>query len=164
MNSRMAFVLLLVPLLASAARAEAGSIPDVRVSPGAGIGLITLSVELNVEGRRWYGGGQLALAAATRSAGFAGYSGIRVGAFLTDGPTAPFLGVGLGALGEGDFDAGTTHGWGASAEAGIALRRDERWFHPQIVLQGILPFAQRVSSTYPYQPGAVFLVGVRIFL
>ena len=83
---------------------------------------------------------------------------------MTDGRTSAFLGGGLGALGESDFDAGSSRGWGASAEAGVALRRDERWFHPQIVLQGVLPFAQQVTSTYPYRPGPIVLLGARIFL
>ena len=42
-----------------------------------GLGLATLSLELNVEGIRWYGGAQLALAGATRGAGVAAYGGIR---------------------------------------------------------------------------------------
>src|SRR6266571_3719678 len=142
---------LLVLVLAGAARADTGSIPEVRVSAGAGIGLFALSLELNVEGPRWYGGAQLALAGAMRSAGVGAYGGLRAGAFLTEGPTAPFFGVGLGALGESDFDSGSSGGWGASAELGMALRRDQRWFHPQIVLQGIVPFSQRLRSTYPYQ-------------
>ncbi len=46
----------------------------------------------------------------------------------------------------------------------MALRRDQRWFHPQIVLQGIVPFSQRLRSTYPYQSAPVVLLGVRLFL
>jgi hypothetical protein len=155
---------LLVLLLAGAARADGPSVSEVRVTPGAGIGLFTLSLELNVEGSRWYGGAQLALAGATKGAGVAAYSGLRAGVFLTEGPVAPFLGVGIGALGESDFDAASSGGWGASGEVGLALRRDERWFHPQLVLQGILPFSQRTTSTYPYQSAPVVLLGVRIFL
>jgi hypothetical protein len=161
---RSVAIALFLLLLAGAARAEGGSISELRFSPGAGIGLVTLSLELNVEGRRWYAGAQLALAGAMRNAGVAAYSGLRGGAFLADGPVAPFLGLGLGALGESDFDAASSGGWGVSAEAGIAFRRDEPWFHPQIVLQAIAPFSQRPTSTYAYQPRPVVLVGVRLFL
>jgi hypothetical protein len=154
---------LLVLLTAAAARAD-GSIPDLRIRPGAGIGLVTVSVELNVEWRRFYGGAQLALAGAMRSSGLAAYSGLRGGVFLTDGPAAPFVGLGIGALGESDFDAASSRGLGASAEVGIALRRDELWFHPQFVLQAIVPFSQQTTSTYAYKASTVVLLGARIFL
>jgi len=152
-----------VLLHAGAARADEGSIPDLRVRPGAGIGLVTLSAELSVEGRRWYAGGQMALAGAT-SAGVAAYSGLRAGAFLTEGANAPFAGLGFGGMWENDMDAASSAGLGASADVGLALRRDERWFHPQFVLQGILPLSQRTKSTYPYHTAPVVLLGARIFL
>jgi hypothetical protein len=165
---------LFVLLQAAAARAEGGSIPEFRITPGAGIGLFTLSVELNVEFRRWYGGAQLALAGAMpmrgsafapgQSAGVAAFSGLRAGAFLLEAPITPFVGVGLGALGEGNLDNGSSAGWGASAEVGMAFRRDERWLHPQLVLQGILPFAQRSTGSYQYQSTPVVLAAARIFL
>ena len=159
------FAVLIVLPLAAAARADETSIPELRIRPGAGIGLVTVSVELSVEWRRFYGGAQLALAGAMRSAGVAAYSGVRGGMFLSDSAIAsPFLGVGIGALGESDFDAASSRGWGASAEAGVAFRRDEAWFHPQIVLQAIMPFSQRTTSTYAYEASAVVLLGARIFL
>jgi len=156
---------LLVLVLAGVARADGGSIPELRVTPGAGIGLLALSLELNVEGPRWYAGAQLVLAGATKAAGIAAYGGLRAGAFLTGGPAAPFFGVGLGALGESDLDNASSGGWGASAELGMALRRDQRWFHPQIVLQGIVPFSQRsTGGVYPHESALVILLGVRLFL
>jgi hypothetical protein len=155
---------LLVLLLAGVARADGGSMPEVRVSPGAGLGLLALSLEMNVEGPRWYAGAQLALAGVMKAAGIAAYGGLRAGAFLTEGPAAPFFGLGLGALGESDFGKASSRGWGASAELGLALRRDQRWFHPQIVLQGIVPFSQRPAGAYPHQSALVVLLGVRIFL
>ena len=174
MRNRIAASLLALFLAAGAARADGGSIPELRISPGAGIGLFTLALEVNMEARRWYAGAQLALAGAMprrgtalgpgQSAGVAAYSGLRAGAFLLDGPTAPFIGVGLGALGESNFGNGSTAGWGASAEVGMAFRRDERWLHPQFVLQGIVPFAQRSIGTYPYESTPVVLLAVRIFL
>lgn len=154
---------LFVLLCAGPARADEGSIPDLRVTPGAGIGLVMLSAELNVEWRRWYVGAQLALAGAT-SAGVASYSGVRAGAFLSDGPNTPLIGVGFGGLWEADTGAASSAGLGASAEVGLALRRDERWFHPQFVLQGILPLSQRTTSTYPFHTAPVVLLGARIFL
>jgi hypothetical protein len=163
MGRSFAIALVLLPL-AGAARADGGSISELRFSPGAGIGLVTLSLELNVEGRRWYAGAQLALAGAMRSAGVAAYSGVRAGAFLADGPVAPFLGLGLVALGETDGDPNSSQGLGASAEAGIAFRRDEPWFHPQIVVQAIAPLAQQKTTGSAYQPGPVVLLGFRILL
>lgn len=172
--SRSITAALFVLLFACAARADGESIPDLRVRPGAGIGLFTLSVELNVEGRRWYGGAQLALAGAmprpgtafapAQAAGMAAYSGLRVGAFLLEGPNAPFIGAGVGALGEGNMNNGSSVGWGASAEVGMAFRRDERWFHPQFALQGILPFAQQSTGSSPYQSTPVLLLSARIYL
>jgi len=153
----------LILLCARTARADELSVPELRVTPGAGIGLLTLSAELNVEFRRWYAGAQLALAGAT-SAGVAAFSGLRVGAFLTDGVNTPFVGLGFGGMWENDMDAASSAGLGASAEVGLALRRDERWFHPQFVLQGILPFSQQTKSTYPYHTAPVVLLGARIFL
>ncbi|HYV65045.1 MAG TPA: hypothetical protein VE964_02315 [Myxococcales bacterium] len=156
----------LVLLPAGAARAEDGSIgaiPELRITPGAGIGLVMLSAELNVEWRRFYAGAQLALAGAT-SAGVASYSGVRAGAFLGDGPNAPLVGFGLGGLWEADSDSASSANLAASAEIGMALRRDERWFHPQFVLQGILPLSQRANSTSPFHSAPVVLLGARIFL
>lgn len=155
---------LFVLLCAGAVRADDLSIPDLRFSPGAGLGLATLSLELNVEGIRWYGGAQLALAGATRGAGVAAYGGVRAGVFLTGSSSAPFLGVGIGALGESDMQNASSAGWGASAEVGLALRRDERWFHPQFVVQGILPFSQRYTGAYPHTTTPVVLLGARIYL
>src|SRR5215470_16797176 len=106
--NRAIIATLSVLVVAGAARAETGYVPELRFRPGAGIGLLTLSLELNLEGRRWYGGAQLALAGAMRGAGMAAYSGVRAGVFLTDGANAPFLGVGFGGLGESDFDAASS--------------------------------------------------------
>ena len=145
-------------------RADQPSIPELRIRPGAGIGLATVSVELSVEGIRWYGGAQLALAGATVGAGIAAYGGLRGGAFLTESANAPFIGLGIGALGESDRENASSVGWGASGEIGLALRRDERWFHPQFVVQGILPFSQRPVSTLAHESTVVLMFGARIYL
>ncbi len=157
---------LLVLLLAGGARADGETIPQLRFWPGVGVGIFGLSLELNLEGRRWYGGGQLAAATTTMRLGFAGFAGVRAGAFLTDGPTAPFVGLGVGALSQTALTDGapSSEGWGASVELGLALRRDQSWFHPQLVLQSIVPFAQHTTSSSPPGHALIFLAGVRLFL
>ena len=150
-------------LVAGAGRAEEESGRELHFRAGAGVGLATVSLEANLEGRRWYSGAQLALAGATRGAGVAAYAGMRAGIFFTDRADTPFIGIGFGALGETDGDARSSSGLGGSAELGMAFRRDEKWFHPQLVLQGILPFSQRINSPFPYQATPVVLAAFRIF-
>ncbi len=160
-RKRGAIVGLLVLVVASGARADGETLPELRVRPGAGAGISSLSLELNVERGRWYGGAQLALAGMTNRAAIVAYAGVRAGTFLTDGATTPFFGVGIGALTEGEP---YSEGWGASAELGVAFRRDQRWFHPQLVLQGIVPFAQHTTGSTPPEPARIFFLGVRLFL
>lgn len=149
--------------VAGAGRAEEESGSELHLRAGAGVGLATLSLEVNLEGRRWYSGAQLVLAGAMRGAGVAAYAGIRAGIFFNDGANTPFIGVGFGGLGETDGDARSSSGLGGSAEVGMAFRRDEKWFHPQLVLQGILPFSQRTNSALPYQTAPVVLAAFRAF-
>jgi hypothetical protein len=157
-------IAIMIVLGAGAVRAEEESDRELHFRAGAGLGVATVSLEVNLEGRRWYSGAQLALAAATRGAGGAAYAGMRAGVFLTDGANTPFIGIGFGGLGESDGDARSSSGLGGSAELGMAFRRDEKWFHPQFVLQGILPFSQRTNSAaFPYQPAPVVLAAFRVF-
>jgi hypothetical protein len=153
----------LVFFLAGAARADMETVPQLRVTPGIGIGFLDLSLELNVEGPRWYAGAQLAAAWSGRG-GLASYAGLRAGAFVTDRPAALFLGGGLGPLKKGGVDSNSSSGCGASAEVGVALRRKQSWFHPQIVLQIVLPFLQRSTSVYRAERAPVVMLGARLFL
>ena len=54
-----------------------------------------------------------------------------------------------------------SNGWGVSGEFGLAFRRDRTWFHPQLVIEGILPFAQDAPALG--RPLVLF-VGARFFL
>jgi hypothetical protein len=160
---RSAIVGLLVLIGAGAAPAE-DNVSQLRFWPGVGVGILGLSLELNVEGPRWYGGGQLAVAATTARLGFGGFAGVRGGAFLADGARAPFVGLGLGAMSQAALTDGapSSEGWGVSAEVGTAFRRDQSWFHPQIVLQGIVPFAQHTKGSVPPGHAVMFFAGVRL--
>jgi hypothetical protein len=138
--------------------------PPVRLFVGIGMGYPTLSVELNVEGRWWFAGAQLAFATATHRRGLVSYAGVRGGVFLLDAPLSPFVAAGLGGLGESDLDTSRTEGWGVSGEVGLALRRDEAWFRPQLACQVILPFAQHDYGVLHYQADPVVLFAFRLLL
>jgi hypothetical protein len=161
MHARVAGLLLLA--LAGAARGQTEALPSFRVTPGVGLGLITASLELNFEGPRWYAGGQGALAWAGRS-GIASYLGLRGGVCVTDSPASMFVGAGAGSLHATGVDSNSWEGWGASAEVGLAWRRNRDWFHAQAVVQIIFPFAQRSTSVYPPERSVVGFVGARLFL
>ena len=160
--------LLLVLAVSGGARAQDDDVPQLRFWPGLGVGFLGLSLELNVEGQRWYGGAQLAAAASYSRLAVNGYVGVRAGAFLSDAAAAPFVGAGVGYLyqnpliGEERGEA-SSDGWGASVEVGMAYRRDQRWFHPQLVAQAIVPFAQHTTSPFPPSYFPIFLIGVRLF-
>lgn len=160
-------VLLCIALLPFAP-AQADGATQLQFRPGVGVGILGLSAELNLEGERWYAGGQLAFTTAFLTGRLAGgeFGGVRAGVFLTEAPTAPFIGVGAGWLrvDSGLITTSASEGWGASAELGLAFRRDQRWFHPQIVLQAIVPFSQQtVTATAPDEP-VLLVLGGRLFL
>ena len=90
--------LLLVLAVSGGARAQDDDVPQLRFWPGLGVGFLGLSLELNVEGQRWYGGAQLAAAASYSRLAVNGYVGVRAGAFLSDAAAAPFVGAGVGYL------------------------------------------------------------------
>ncbi len=163
---RSGLIGLVVLLAASGARAEGDEVPQLHFYPGVGVAIFGLSLELNLEGPRWYGGGQLAIASTTRRFGLAAFAGVRGGAYLSGAPSAPFVGLGVGRLSLSSFEDGapSSDGWGASAEVGMAFRRDRSWFRPQLVLQAIVPFAQHTSNSTPPEHPLVLFAGVRLLL
>jgi hypothetical protein len=150
----------------SAKGEEAQAIPEVRACPGVGVGVIGLSLELNVEWRRWYVGAQGALATTTGTLGFAYFAGLRGGLFLAAENTAPFVGAGAGRMLLRSFADGSpsSDGWGVTAGTGIAFRRTSESFHPQLFAEFLIPFAQHTTTAIsPGRPLTVF-VGVRFLL
>lgn len=128
--------------------------------------LIGLSFDLMVEAPRWYAAGQFALTPTTRRWGYGLFGGARAGAFLSDARTSPFVGAGGGWMELHSLEDGAprSDGWAVTVEAGIAFRRDRRWFHPQLVLQAFFPIAQQAhSAAAPEHPVGLFF-GARFFL
>ena len=150
----------------SAKGEEVRAIPEARACPGIGVGLVGLSLELNVEWRRWYVGAQGAITTSTGRLGLAYFAGLRGGLFLAVENTAPFVGAGAGRMLLRSFADGSpsSDGWGVTAETGIAFRRTSDSFHPQLFAEFLIPFAQHTTTAIsPGLPLSVF-VGVRLLL
>jgi len=82
-------------------------------------------------------------------AGEAGLVSVRAGGFLSGGPTAPYLAIGAGKLGQnvfsrddcvnGSCNVYTGSGWAAVGEGGAMFFRDKPWLRLTLFAQAIVP-------------------------
>jgi hypothetical protein len=135
------------------------------------LALVGISFELMVEAPRWYVAGQFAVVTpmiGIQRLEYGEFAGARSGAFLSEQSTSPFVGLGVGWIGLYGLLSGDalSDGWGVTAEAGIAFRRDKKWFHPQLALQAFVPLGQKGNGSAgapPDHPVGLFVAG-RFFL